>query len=83
MRLFTQDGDDGGLLNPHDLTFSYRNRCGHANGLTGQATLTEELTHPKDCDYSLLSLFGNNGELDLPVLDIKDGVAMPPCEKIT
>ena len=39
-----------------------------------RVTLAEELIRPQDRDNRFLSLLGNDGELDLTVLDIKDGV---------
>ena len=44
--------------------------------LAGQATLSKEVPHGQDRDHRLLALVGDNGELDLPFLDIEDSPSL-------
>jgi len=39
-----------------------------------QTSFAKELTGSQDCDYRFLALLGNDSELDLALLDVKNGV---------
>src|SRR5882672_2020060 len=66
--------NDRALLDSHDLAFRQR-RCGRdALGLSGQATFAAKLILAEDRDHSLLTVLGDNCDLDSALLDVKDGI---------
>ena len=46
----------------------------HAARLPGKAALAEEIVRAENCDHRFLALLGNNGDLDLALLNIEDGI---------
>jgi hypothetical protein len=46
----------------------------HAPLLTCQASFTEKLAFALDCDHSFFAVHGNDGHLDVAVLDVKHGI---------
>jgi len=45
-----------------------------AQGMAIQASFAKKMTGSHDCNHRLLALLGNDGELDLPLLNVKDRV---------
>ena len=64
------DAHDRLLVYLHDLAIRHR-RC-HAPGLAGHATFTKEIVGPHYCDDSFLSLFGQDTDLYLALIDVED-----------
>jgi hypothetical protein len=46
-----------------------------------QTSFAKKVTGPQDCNDRFLALLGNDGELDLALLDVKTASATCPCEK--
>ena len=72
--LVMEDADNGLLLQSHNLAFRHCRGGRHAPRLTGQATFAAEFIRPEDCDDGFLPLLGNDGDFDLAVTDVKDGI---------
>jgi hypothetical protein len=45
-----------------------------AQGMAIQTSFTKKMTGSHDCNHRLLALLGNDGELDLALLNVKDRV---------
>src|ERR1043166_9857976 len=54
LRLVVEDANDGGLLDTHDDAFRHRYDRRHAQGMSVQATLAEEVSVPVERDDRLL-----------------------------
>ncbi len=46
--------------------------------LPGQASFTAKVVLSKNCDHSFLALLGNDGDLDLALLDVKNKIGSVP-----
>jgi hypothetical protein len=69
-----KQANDPRLLQPRDRAFRHRAHGRDAPRLTGQAPLAAELVRSKNCDHRLFPLVGNNGDLDLALLDVEHGI---------
>ena len=72
--LVVERANDRVLLDPHDLALRQRRRARDALGLSGQASFAAKFILPENCDHGLLAVFGNDGDLDLALLDVKNGI---------
>src|SRR5665213_4031502 len=73
-RFFVDHLDDRRLFQPHDDAVRHgRDGC-YALRLPGKTSFAEKLTRSKDCDDCFLTLLRNDGELDLALLHVKDGI---------
>ncbi len=68
-----EDAHDGRLLEPHDDAVRQCRDRRQAPWLSRQGTLAEEIPLAVNGDDGFLALVGDDGDLDLAVLDIKDG----------
>src|SRR5450432_1386680 len=67
-------GDHGGLGDACNPGSDDRRAGGHPHRMAIEASFAKELTGPEDADDRFLPLLGNDGELDLALLDVKDRV---------
>jgi hypothetical protein len=67
-------GNHGHLGDARDQAFIYRRSGRDAKGMTVETPLAKELTRAQDSDDCFLALLGNDGELDLAILDVKNRV---------
>src|SRR3981189_2619479 len=72
--LIVKHANDARFPQSHDRAFCHRPDGRDPTCLSGQAPLTAELPCSKNCDDRLLPLVGNDGNLDLALLDIEDGI---------
>src|SRR5688572_28160200 len=72
------DPDHGCFIQPHDRGVHHRGDGRNASRLCHEAALAEESIRTKNCDDSLLALRGNDRDLDLALLDVKDSVGRLP-----
>src|SRR5690349_23271072 len=73
-RLVMEHADEGFLFNPHDLAFADGCcRC-DAPRLSGQTCLADEFVFSKNCDDGFLALLGDDRDLDLASLDVKNRI---------
>jgi len=52
----------------------YRGRRGHAKRLSRETSFTEEISTPQDCDDRFLPAIGEDRQLHLAILNVKDRV---------
>ena len=62
------------LLYSHRLAIRYCRRRRQPLRLPEQASFTEKFFGPQKCDNGFLSFLGDDGDFDLALLDIEDGV---------
>jgi len=77
--LVMEHADDRRFVEPHDGAFCHCRGCRQAQWLARQTALANEIPLPMDCDNGFLPLFGDNADLDLALLNVKDrigGVAL-------
>src|SRR6266436_281545 len=67
-------GDHGRLLQASNHAFIDRPRCCDAQRMAIQTSLAKKVTGSQDCNHRFLALLGNDGELDLTLLDVKNRV---------
>jgi len=72
--LVMEHADDARFVQPHDHAFRHRRDRRYAPRLAGQATLAAELVRSKNCDDRFFPLIGNDGDLDLALLDVEYGI---------
>src|ERR1700730_10810906 len=48
--------------------------CCDAQRMVIQTPFAKKVTRPQDCDHRFLALLGNDGELDLALLDVKNRI---------
>jgi hypothetical protein len=70
----TLPGDHGRLLYACNHGFIHRPRCRNAQRMAIQTPFAKKLTRSKDCNDRFLTLLGNDGKLDLALLDVKNRV---------
>jgi hypothetical protein len=73
-RLGVEHPEHRGLLNAHQRAVGERRGRGHAQRLPGQAALPKKSLGREDGDHRFLALRRDDGELHLPLLDIKHRV---------
>src|SRR6266536_5620019 len=56
------------------LAFHHRRDRRHAQGLRRQASFAKEITRSKDRNDCFFALLGNNGDLDLALLDVENSI---------
>ena len=71
-RLIVDGRDHGRLVQASDHAFIDRSRCPDAQRMAIQASFAKKLAGSQDRNDRFLALLGNDGELDLALLDIKD-----------
>ena len=74
LRLVVEHAHDGRLFDPHDDAFRHRRDRRQAQRLSGQAALAEEVPLPVERDDRFLPLLGDDADLDLALLNVKDGI---------
>src|SRR5688572_9247893 len=74
LRLPVEEGHHGFLADAEDGARLYRVGGGHAEGLTGQATLTEEVARLQYGDDRLFPMRGQDGQFHLAAQEIEDRV---------
>src|SRR5947208_6669541 len=80
-RLVMKHAKNRVLLDPHDLALRQRRGARHAPGLCGQASFAAKFIGPEDCNHGLLAVLGNDGELDLAFLDVKNAIRDVPLRE--
>ena len=66
--------DHARLGNPHDCAIGRSHRGGHPDELAGEAAFATKIPGFEERNHRFLALGGNDAELHLSVLDVKDGV---------
>ena len=68
-------GDHGRLLQAgnHTITIDRPRGC-DAHGMAIQTSFAKKMTGSYDCNHRLLALLGNDGQLDVASLNVKDRV---------
>ena len=66
--------DHAWLGNPHDRAVGRSHRGGHPDELAGEAAFATKISGFEERNHRFLPLGGNDTELHLSVLDVKDGV---------
>src|SRR5271163_4944797 len=74
LRLVMKHAHNGGLVEPHDDAFRHCHYRRQAQLLARQTALAEEIPDPVAGDYRFLSLFGYYADLDVALLNEKDGI---------
>src|ERR1700680_3061275 len=74
--LVVEQTDHSRLLKPHDRAIGHGGGAGHALRLPRQASFTKEVADPQNGDHGFFALFRDYRELDLALLNIKDGVGL-------
>jgi hypothetical protein len=67
-------GDHDRLLYASNHGFIERPGCCDAQWMAIQTSFTEKMPGSQDCNHRFLALLGNDGELDLALLDVKNGI---------
>src|SRR6266478_1621422 len=67
-------GDHGRLLQASNHAFIDRPRCCDAQRMAIQTSFAKKVTWSQDCNHRFLALLGNDSELDLALLDVKNRV---------
>ena len=67
-------GDHGRLLQASNHGFIERPGCCDAQRVAIQTSFTEKMPGSQDCNHRFLAVLGNDGELDLTLLDVKNRV---------
>ena len=74
-RLFVNGGEHGRLLQASDHAIIIdRPRGCDAHGMAIQTSFAKKMTWSQNCNYRFLALLGNDSELDLALLDVKNRV---------
>ena len=71
--------NDGRIPDSGGYAVGHRHDGGHAHGLAGEASFATKIAGGKDRDHRLLSLFGQDDDLDAAFLDIETASAGVPC----
>ena len=74
VRLVVNGGDHGRFGNSRDHAFFHRGGRRDAEGVPIQAPFAKKAAGSKDCDDRFLALLGDDGELELAFLEIKDRI---------
>jgi hypothetical protein len=67
-------GDHGRFLDASDHAFIDRYRCCDAQRMAIQTSLAKKVAGSEHCHYRFLALLGNDSELDLALLDVKNRI---------
>src|SRR5271166_3562906 len=67
-------GDHGRLCYASNHALIHRPRCRDAQRMAVQTSFAKKMTGSEDCNDRFLALFGNDRELDLALLDVKNRV---------
>src|SRR5947208_16690936 len=62
------------FVDSKDRALGHRGRRGHAKRLSRQASFTKKIPAPQDCDDRFLSARGEDRQLHLTLLNVKDRV---------
>src|SRR5271166_1405235 len=73
--------DHDRLLQAGNHAFFGRPRCRDAQRMAIQTRFAKKLTRSENCHDRFLALLGNDGKLDLSLLDVKNGVGDLPLRK--
>ena len=76
-------GDHGRLFYGSNHAFIDPPCCCDPQRIAIQTSFAKKVVGSQDCDDCLLALLGNDGELDLALLDVKTASATSPREKTT
>src|SRR5260370_31228958 len=79
--LIMNGGDHGRLLYASNHGFIERPRGCHAQRMAIQTSFAEKMPGSQDCNHRFLALLGNDGEVDLALLDVKNGVGDLPLRE--
>ena len=79
--LVMEHADDRRFVEPHDGAFCHCRGCRQAQWLARQTALANEIPLPMDCDNGFLPPFGDNADLDLALLNVKDRIRRVPLQE--
>ena len=79
--LIMHGSDHGAFFDARNQAFIQRYRRCHPQRMAIETAFAEKVTGSKDTDDRFLAMLGNDGELDLALLDVENSVAgFPLCE---
>jgi hypothetical protein len=76
-----QQVDHGVFLDAQDRRVFKGGRGRHAKRLAGETRFTKKTRWVQNRDHRFFALLGHNGQLDLAILDIEDGIRRIPLGK--